>query len=91
MLNYFKIKKLKKLKQNTYYARCKKDYQRLNETGKKVYSNFTQYAKDWHFYKNIQHQWRLKENSLGYYMVSGLSPIPFEWQMQFWRYHHSNT
>ena len=45
MINALKIKKLKKLKQNTYYAWCKESYQRLNHIGKKEFQNFQVYAK----------------------------------------------
>ena len=56
MINALKIKKLKKLKQNTYYAWCKKDYQKLNHIGKKEFQDFKVYA------KAFQRQYGLNKN-----------------------------
>ena len=52
-MNCFKIQKLKKLKLNKFYQECKKDYQRLNNAGKKRFENFNIYKTEWQVYNNV--------------------------------------
>jgi len=44
MIKFLKISKLKKLKTEWYYIQCKKEYQTLNEAGKKAFPTFKEYA-----------------------------------------------
>lgn len=44
MIKFLKIKKLKKLKKEWCYIQCKKEYQTLNQAGKKAFPTFKEYA-----------------------------------------------
>lgn len=44
MFKLFKIQKLRKLRLNKQYQWCKKEYQMLNDAGKKTFPTFKEYA-----------------------------------------------
>ena len=91
MINALKIKKLKKLKQNTYYAWCKKDYQKLNHIGKKEFQDFKVYAKAFQRQYGLNKNYKFKTYYKGgvsnnrYYNFSAGKPTAFKRGMKAFR------
>ena len=57
IVNFFKIKKLKKLKRNQYYIRLKKEYQKLNDAGKKEFETFEKYKSKYQYFNYLNDKW----------------------------------